>query len=46
MDIEDRQHEKARNAANMPWVEKYRPSHLGQLISHQSILETRTNCVK
>jgi hypothetical protein len=30
MDIEDKNIEKnsSRNAPNLPWVEKYRPSHL------------------
>lgn len=29
-------------SASMPWVEKYRPHCLDDLISHESILLTRT----
>ena len=37
MDIEANQ----RNAeSNLPWVEKYRPETLGDLISHEAILDT------
>lgn len=31
---------------NMPWVEKYRPEHLNDLISHESILNTRKSDTK
>ncbi len=27
---------------NLPWVEKYRPSDLNQLISHEEIISTST----
>lgn len=27
--------------ANMPWVEKYRPASLTELVSHEEITETR-----
>jgi len=30
----------SKNKENLPWVEKYRPSHLKDLISHKSIIET------
>ncbi|KAJ6659088.1 hypothetical protein lerEdw1_019391 [Lerista edwardsae] len=30
----------AGRTANLPWVEKYRPQTLGDLISHQDILST------
>lgn len=44
MDIEEKTVEKVanKNVPSLPWVEKYRPSHLNELISHQSILNTRT----
>ena len=30
----------SRSVDNMPWVEKYRPHELKNLISHESILST------
>jgi replication factor C subunit 3/5 len=32
--------QSSKNKENLPWVEKYRPSHLKDLISHKSIIET------
>lgn len=29
-----------KDRSNLPWVERYRPSHLGELISHTSIIQT------
>jgi len=26
--------------ANLPWIEKYRPKHLDELISHDDIIQT------
>ena len=31
----------SRPVENLPWVEKYRPHELKNLISHESILNTR-----
>jgi replication factor C subunit 3/5 len=28
------------NVANLPWVEKYRPAKLDDLISHEEIIQT------
>ena len=32
----------ANNIYNLPWVEKYRPKVLDDLISHENILKTRS----
>ncbi len=29
-----------KEAANLPWVEKYRPNALDELISHEEIIST------
>ncbi|KAG7207411.1 hypothetical protein KM043_009061 [Ampulex compressa] len=31
---------KSEKAINLPWVEKYRPQHLSDLISHEEIIKT------
>ena len=31
---------KSKNSKNIPWVEKYRPSSLDNIISHQNIIST------
>lgn len=36
----ERPHTKTQNNSNIPWVEKYRPTHLEELISHEGILTT------
>lgn len=44
MDIDkDEQEDKNQDPfkENLPWVEKYRPTELEELISHQEILGTR-----
>lgn len=40
MDIEEGG--KKEGEKNLPWVEKYRPETLNDLISHEGILDTRT----
>lgn len=36
----DHNHASGATNENLPWVEKYRPSSLGELISHTDILNT------
>lgn len=44
MELEEKVNDLPQNKniqnSNMPWVEKYRPTQLGDLISHESILST------
>lgn len=35
-----------KNKENLPWVEKYRPSSLKELISHKSIIDTITKFIE
>lgn len=46
MEVEDRNnnerpYSKNQVNTNLPWVEKYRPTQLDNLISHEGILSTR-----
>ncbi|XP_012255893.1 replication factor C subunit 5 [Athalia rosae] len=37
---------EAKTAPNLPWVEKYRPAHLDDLISHEEIIRTINKFIK
>ncbi len=37
---------KERSRENLPWVEKYRPSGMDELISHEEILHTLQQLIK
>ncbi|KAI8816044.1 P-loop containing nucleoside triphosphate hydrolase protein [Fimicolochytrium jonesii] len=37
--------EDAKEGDNLPWVEKYRPTHLDELISHKDIISTITRFI-
>lgn len=46
MELEERPRElptQKQQVSHIPWVEKYRPTHLDELISHEGILSTRNS---